>query len=123
MVDVIKSPVLKGKRTGKTLPLNEITSYDLECVALIKTGQMKPKEIAEETGISEERIKALLRALKGKVKIGKIFDYKELDMVEDYIDRVCSKGKYKYAYNALPGADSLWVVFSKVKLPLAEPLR
>jgi len=92
------------------LTLSGITSEDLE-------DYLDPDYVDHP----KPRQKAVEKLLKGKVKEGELFDWKELSDMPSYLVKHLRKHpEYKYAYNAYPGGDGVLVIFSKVKLPKAE---
>jgi hypothetical protein len=110
--------------------IKKITSEDLELLS-IYLDHNKEKEFIEmciENGDSEEEAKKELEkakrikiALKGHIFIGNFFDWKEEEEMERYISKVIGPNrKYHYAYNAYPGGDGWYVVFSDIELPNAE---
>lgn len=101
--------VIKPKKVSK-LTLAGITSEDLE-------DYLDPDYVDSLS----PRQKAVNKLLKGKVKEGEFFDWKELkDMPSHIVKHMRRNPTYKYAYDAYPGGDGVLVVFSKVKLPKAE---
>ena len=65
-----------------------------------------------------ERCRLLYKVLKGKIHFAEFFDHREFDILEDYIET--GKKGYPFVYNAYPGGDGIFVVWSKINLPAAE---
>lgn len=94
---------------AKTVTLSSITSDDLEDYC---------NEDIEE---KDARMKAISKLLKGKVKVGEFFDWKEEEDMLHYLLKMARKyPEFKYVYDAYPGGDGWQVVLSKVKLPKAD---
>ena len=96
---------------AKTVTLGSITSDDLEAYCDEDFGGDK----------KTPRMKAVAKLLKGKVKVGEFFDWKEEEEMLHYLIKAAHKyPEFKYAYDAYPGGDGTQVVLSKVKLPKAD---
>jgi hypothetical protein len=101
---------LRALTESKKISFADITSEDLEEYASSKQG-------------NTDREKEIRKLLQDRIRVGKFFDWKEEDKIEGYIQKFQQKNSsYKYVYNAYPGGDGWYVIFSKVKLPKAETL-
>jgi len=94
--------------------LDEIDSDDLEALEMYRN---YPKEI-EDLDVYE-RAKEVQKALKGLVRFGPYFDWKEEDKMNLWLSKVNRK-LWPYVYNAYPGGDGIQTVLSKVKLEKVE---
>jgi hypothetical protein len=102
-----------------------IDSNVLQAVSMI--GDFTEEEYREFQGEEDpdpeeqnyQFVKRAQKFLKGKVTFGKYFDWKEQDDMEEYV-RKFARGRY--VYNASPGQDGWYVVFSKIYLPRAEEI-
>jgi hypothetical protein len=99
------------------LTLKDITSYDLEELALDFESKLMSPVQAKQRG-KPKRIQEAAKLLQNRAKIVGFWDWKE---EEEMLDKLNRKSKiYPYTYNAYPGGDGWLVVRSKVKLPKAE---
>ena len=119
-----------GLKIGVNSMIPSITSYDLE--QLVMYYMEGEEEIRNLVGDDEEyeenygpewwnRMERINLALKGKIKMGHYYDWKEFDNLDELINRKRQqKSAYKYFYNASPGQDGIALVMSKIPLPGAE---
>lgn len=120
--------ILKKLDIGLEVFIKQISSNDLEeLAAYLDEGEkdyikntlfdLNPKQIKEEL----KKLKKLEIVLKDHILLGEAFDWKEEKEMEEYITKKLNdKNKYNYVYNALPGSDGYWVIFSDIELPNAE---
>jgi hypothetical protein len=126
----------KSLDIGLASVIPSIDSYELEQISIgwdpdknefseeFYQSQMEGfmEEDPEEYKESLSRFKLIGLALKGHIEFGESFDWKETDEMEEYLDEAPPVDK-PYAYNASPGSDGYFVVWSDIELPNAEPIR
>lgn len=130
----------RGKDPKETINIGlnslipEITSYDLEILSDVIMADNSIRsyedwyedhgedyENDEEAQETYNKLYKIALIIKDKIEYGEPFDWKEEDNMEEYIENKKPIDK-PYTYNASPGSDGWWVVFSSVELPSAEPI-
>ncbi len=114
--------ISKLNKTGKRDLARELLSLAALKIGLAEITSKDLEEYATSSGKgATDREKEIGKLLRGKVEVGKFFDWKEEERIDSYINRFQQKNpSYKYVYNAYPDGDGWLVVFSKVKLSKAE---